>query len=108
MSPHGAMIRKLLPFAALSIGIAATVWLIAAARLTSILDSVARVGWGIAAVVAVRAIMITINGVAWRLSLTKLVEVPYAVFPFCAGCARRSTCCCRWRASAAAWQARDC
>jgi putative membrane protein len=76
------MIRKLLPFAALSIGIAATVWLIAAARLTSILDSVAQVGWGIAAVVAVRAIMITINGVAWRLSLTKLVEVPYAVFPF--------------------------
>jgi glycosyltransferase 2 family protein len=82
MSPHGAMIRKLLPFAALSIGIAATVWLIAAARLTSILDSVAQVGWGIAAVVAVRAIMITINGVAWRLSLKKLVEVPYAVFPF--------------------------
>ncbi|MGZ5841414.1 MAG: lysylphosphatidylglycerol synthase domain-containing protein, partial [Xanthobacteraceae bacterium] len=76
------MIRKLLPFAALSIGIAATVWLIAAARLTSILDSVAQVGWGIAAVVAVRAIMITINGVAWRLTLTKLVEVPYAVFPF--------------------------
>ena len=76
------MIRKLLPFAALSIGIAATVWVIAAARLTSILDSVAQVGWGIAAVVAVRAIMITINGVAWQLSLTKLVEVPYAVFPF--------------------------
>ena len=50
-------------------------------RLTSIVDSVAQVGWGIAAVVAVRAAMITINGLAWRQSLAKLVEAPYAVFP---------------------------
>jgi glycosyltransferase 2 family protein len=76
------MIRKLLPFVALSIGIAVTVWLIAAARLTSILDSFAQVGWGIAAVVAVRATMITINGLAWRQSLAKLVGVPHGVFPF--------------------------
>lgn len=76
------MIRKILPFVALSIGIAVTVWLIAAARLTSILDSIAEVGWGIAAVVAVRATMIAVNGLAWRLSLAKLVEAPFAVFPF--------------------------
>jgi glycosyltransferase 2 family protein len=65
----------------LSIGVAVTVWMVAAERLTSIVDSVAQVGWGIAAVVAVRAAMITINGLAWRQSLAKLVEAPYAVFP---------------------------
>ncbi len=81
MSPDGKMIRKVLPFVALSIGVGVTVWLIAAARLTSILDSFAQVGWGIAAVVAVRAAMIAINAMAWRQSLAKLVDLPYAVFP---------------------------
>jgi glycosyltransferase 2 family protein len=76
------MIRRVLPFVALSIGVAVTAGLIAAARVTSILDSFAQVGWGIAAVVAVRATMITLNGLAWRKSLTRLVEVPRAVFPF--------------------------
>jgi putative membrane protein len=75
------MIRRLLPFIALSIGVAVTVSLVVAAHLTSVIDSIAQVGWGIVAVVAVRATMIAINGVAWRLSLAKLVEVPVAVFP---------------------------
>ena len=75
------MIRRLLPFVALSIGVAVTVWLIAAARLTSVLDSIAQVGWGIVAIVAVRATMIAINGLAWRLSLSKLIAVPVSVFP---------------------------
>jgi putative membrane protein len=82
MPPHGAMVRKVLPFVALSIGVAATAWLIAATRLSSIFESFAQVGWGIAAVVAVRAAMIAINGLAWRQSLAKLVEVPCAVFLF--------------------------
>ena len=107
MPPHGTMIRKVLPFVGLSIGVAVTVWMVAAERLTSIVDSVAQVGWGIAAVVAVRAAMITINGLAWRQSLAKLVEAPYAVFPVARWIRRRSTSCCRWRALAAAWQAHD-
>ena len=81
MPPHGTMIRRLLPFFALSIGVAITVWLIAAARLTSVFDSVAQVGWGIMAVIAVRATVMAINGLAWRLSLAKLVEVPVWIFP---------------------------
>jgi glycosyltransferase 2 family protein len=75
------MVRKLLPFVALSVGIAVTAWLIAAARLSSILDGFAEVGWGVAAIVAVRATMIAINGLAWRETLARLVVVPYLVFP---------------------------
>jgi hypothetical protein len=81
MPPHGTMIRRLLPFVAFSIGVAVTVWLIAAARLTSVVESVAQVGWGIVAVIAVRATVMAINGLAWRLSLAKLIEVPVWVFP---------------------------
>jgi len=74
------MIRKILPFLALSIGLGITIWLIAAASLTSILHSFAQMGWGIAAVVGVRAAMITMNAVAWRQLLATLINVPFAVF----------------------------
>ncbi len=74
------MIRKILPFLALSIGVGFTVWLVTAASLTSLLHSFAQVGWGIAAVVGVRAAMIAMNALAWRQLLVALVNVPFAVF----------------------------
>jgi putative membrane protein len=77
---NAKMIRKLLPFFALSIGLGFTIWLIAAASLTSILHSFAQIGWGIVAVVGVRAAMITMNAVAWRQLLANLIHLPFAVF----------------------------
>lgn len=74
------MIRKVLPFLALSIGVGFTLWLATAASWTSILDSFAQVGWGIAAVVGVRAAMITMNALGWRQLLVTLIAVPFAVF----------------------------
>jgi len=48
------MISKLLPFLALSIGLGLTAWLVSAATLAAIFHSFAEIGWGIAAIVAVR------------------------------------------------------
>lgn len=59
ISQNGNVIRKALPFAALSIGVAFTIWL----------------------VVAVRAFMITVNRFAWRQALARLVNVQCGVFP---------------------------
>jgi hypothetical protein len=50
------MISKLLPFLALSIGLGLTAWLVSAATLAAIFHSFAEIGWGIAAIVTVRAI----------------------------------------------------
>jgi hypothetical protein len=77
---NAKMIRKLLPFFALSIGLGFTIWLIASASLTSILHSFAQIGWGIVAVAGVRAAMITMNAVAWRQLLANLIHLPFAVF----------------------------
>ena len=49
------MISKLLPFLALSIGLGLTAWLVSAATLAAIFHSFAEIGWGIAAIVTVRA-----------------------------------------------------
>jgi len=74
------MIRKVLPFLALSIGVGFTVWLVAAASLTSILSSFAQIRWGILAIVAVRAAMITTNAVAWQQLLARWIKVPFPIF----------------------------
>ena len=79
-APRAGMIQNVFSFFALSVGLGFTVWLIVASSLTSILHSVAQIGWGIAAIIAVRAVMITINAVAWRQLLVALVHVPFAAF----------------------------
>ena len=97
------MIRKVLPFAALSIGVAFTIWLVVAANVTSIVQSFAQIGWGIAAIVGVRATMITVNGLAWRQVLARLSTFSVVSFHYYAGSVRPSTYCCRSQALAVAW-----
>jgi len=75
------MMQRVLPFAALSIGVAFTIWLVIAANVTSIVQGFAQIGWGIAAIIAVRATMITVNAFAWRQALARLVNVRCGVFP---------------------------
>lgn len=75
------MIRRALPFAALCAGLAFTIWLAVAANVTSIVQSFTQIGWGIAAIVGVRASMITVNGFAWQQALARLVNVHCGVFP---------------------------
>ena len=67
-------------FVALLLGLALTVWLVSTASMTAVVQSLARIGWGAAVVVAVRAVMITINGVGWSKLLGKLSNVPLRVF----------------------------
>jgi hypothetical protein len=74
------MISKLLPFLALSIGLGLTAWLVSAATLAAIFHSFAEIGWGIAAIVAVRAIVIATNGLAWARLLAELSNVPSRIF----------------------------
>jgi glycosyltransferase 2 family protein len=70
-----------LPFAALSAGLALTIWLVVAANVTSIVQSFVQIGWGIAAIVGVRACVITVNGFAWQQALARLVNVRCSIFP---------------------------
>jgi putative membrane protein len=77
--PSTGTIRRLLSFSALTIGLGFTVWLIVASSLAAVLDNVAAIGWGIAAIVAVRAAMIAINAAAWRQVLTSFITIPFAV-----------------------------
>ena len=74
------MISKLLPFLALSIGLGLTAWLVSAATLAAIFHSFAEIGWGIAAIVTVRAIVIATNGLAWARLLAELSNVPSRIF----------------------------
>lgn len=78
-APSARTIQQLLAFTALSIGLGFTAWLIVASNLAAILGKVAAIGWGVAAIVAVRATMIAINAVAWRQVLTSLIAIPFAV-----------------------------
>ncbi len=74
------MLRKLLPFLAFLVGLALTAWFVSAATLTAIVRSFAEIGWGVLAIVAVRAIVITINGIAWATLLAKPCNVPTRIF----------------------------
>lgn len=76
------IVWKIVPFLALSLGLALTVWLVSAASLSAVLQSFAEVGWGVAAVVAVRALMVATNGVAWSRVLAHLTDVPTEIFVF--------------------------
>ena len=71
---------KIASFVALSFGLALTAWLISAVSLSAVMQSLAKVGWGAAAVVAVRATMIAINGLAWSKLLVKLSHAPTRAF----------------------------
>ncbi len=67
-------------FVALSLGLALTIWLVSTASITAVVHSLAKVGWGAAVVVAVRAAMIAVNGVGWSKLLAKLSRAPLSVF----------------------------
>jgi glycosyltransferase 2 family protein len=71
---------RIVPFIGLSLGLAFTVWLVSAASLTALLQNFTKVGWGVVAVVAVRAVMIAMNGVAWGRLLANLTDVPTRIF----------------------------
>lgn len=71
---------RILPFLALSLGLAFTIWLVSTASLAAVVRSFTNVGWGVAAVVAVRAAMIATNGVAWDRLLAHLSKVPVGIF----------------------------
>ncbi len=71
---------KIVPFLGLSLGLAVTVWLVSAASLTAVLRSFTEVGWGVVAIVAVRAVMVATNGVAWGRLLANLTNVPTGIF----------------------------
>jgi glycosyltransferase 2 family protein len=74
------MLWRLLPFLALSIGLALTAWFVSAATLTAIFHSFAEIGWGVLAIVAVRAIVVATNGMAWAALLAKLCNVSTRIF----------------------------
>ncbi len=69
------MTWKILPFVLLSLGLALTVWLVSAASLSAVVESVREVGWGALGVVAVRATMIALNGLAWGRLLANVSSV---------------------------------
>ncbi len=71
-----------MPFVALALGLAFTAWLVSAASLSAILRSFTEVGWGVTAIVAVRAAMVATNGVAWSRLLAHLTKVPTGIFVF--------------------------
>ena len=74
------MLRKLLPFLTFLVGLALTAWLVSAATLTAIFQSFAEIGWGALAIVAVRAVVVATNGIAWAILLAKLCNVPTRIF----------------------------
>jgi glycosyltransferase 2 family protein len=74
------MLRRVLPFLALSIGLTLTAWFVSAATLTAVFQNFGAIGWGILAVVLVRATVIATNGLAWATLLAKLCKVPTDVF----------------------------
>ncbi len=81
MNPRNIRIRwKILSFLGLSLGIGVIAWLVSAASLTAVVQSLIRIGWGALAVMAVRAVMIVTNGVAWARLLNHLTDVPVRVF----------------------------
>lgn len=71
---------KLAPFLALAFGLAVTGWLISTTDLSAVIASFAEVGWGIAAILAVRATIIATNGAAWARLLERLTDVPVGFF----------------------------
>jgi len=69
-------------FVGLSLGLAFTIWLVSAASLSAVLRSFTEVGWGVVAVVGVRAVIVATNGVAWGRLLAHLTKVPIVIFTF--------------------------
>ena len=74
------MNRTFLRFLVVSVGVGVTAWLISAASLTAVVQSLSKLGWGIAAVVLVRGMMIVINAAAWWRLLAGLAKVSFVVF----------------------------
>jgi putative membrane protein len=71
---------KLAPSLALAFGLAFTGWLISTTNLSAVIASFANVGWGVVAIVAVRAAMIATNGIAWARLLERLTNIPVRFF----------------------------
>lgn len=66
----------------MSLGLVLTVWLVVAVNATSILESFVAIGWGIIAMVCVRATVIATNGIAWTRLNAKLDDVPAYILVF--------------------------
>ncbi len=80
--PGAKMAWRIVSHLGLLLGLVLTVWLVSAASLMGVVHSFAKVGWGAIAVVAVRAVMIAMNGVAWSRLLANLgppVSIPLFV-----------------------------
>ena len=77
---NGKMVWRIVTLLGLLLGLALTVWLVSAASLMGVVQSFTKVGWGAVAVVAVRAVMIAMNGVAWSRLLANLATVSIPVF----------------------------
>ncbi len=75
------MTWKIALFLGLSLGLALTAWLVSAASLKAVINSFTKVGWlGVVTIVAVRAVMVVTNGVAWAKLLANLTSVPTSIF----------------------------
>jgi glycosyltransferase 2 family protein len=68
-------VQRALSLIALSFGLGLTLWLLSAANFKAVLSSIAEVGWGVLAVVLVRAATTVTNGVAWARLLPKSADV---------------------------------
>ena len=77
---NAKMAWRIVTLLGLPLGLALTVWLVSAASLTGVVQSFTKVGWGAVAVVAVRAVMIAMNGVAWSRLLANLATVSIPIF----------------------------
>ncbi|SIT45126.1 Membrane protein [Paraburkholderia ribeironis] len=67
---------------ATSCGLVAAIALVVANDPTLVLDAVARVGWGIAAIVAIRVVIMGLTGVAWGRLVRPLTQQGFGVFVF--------------------------
>ena len=67
---------KFLPFLALSVGLTLTVWFIFATSPSAIYQNLTEIGWGVSAIVTVRAVVIATNGLAWAALLPRQRSVP--------------------------------
>jgi putative membrane protein len=74
------MVWKLLPFLGLSVGVMLTAWLTFATGPNVMYQHFTEIGWGVLAIVAVRAIVIATNGLAWAALLPGRHQVPTRVF----------------------------
>lgn len=73
-------LEKIITVCGFFAGLALTAWLISKVGIALLLGGFNAVGWGVLLVIAVRAAVVTTNGVAWSRLLSQLREVPLWAF----------------------------